>query len=88
MGTSFESKWDLTWLSSPLPRRRGISNPYMQLLLFNLYIFAIQVSGKTFVQKDGPFVVNVSVEQTMVVVNKLITGLTYTFSVRYQLILT
>ena len=46
-------------------------------------LFAIQVSGKTFVQKDGPFVVNVSAEQTMVVVNKLITGLTYTFSVRF-----
>ena len=48
-------------------------------------LFAIQVSGKNFVLKDGPFVVNVSAEQTMVVMNKLITGLTYTFSVRYQI---
>ena len=60
---------------------------------YSIYIFyslfAIQVSGKISVLKDGPFAVNVSAEQTMVVVNKLITGLTYTFSVRYQkLILT
>ena len=49
----------------------------------------MQISGKISVLKDGPFVVNVSAEQTMVVVNELITGLAYTFSVRYQnLILT
>ena len=49
----------------------------------------MQISGKISVLKDGPFTVNVSAEQTMVVVNTLITGLTYTFSVRYQkLILT
>ena len=41
----------------------------------------MQVSGKVSVLKDGPFSVNVSAKQTMVAVNKLIIGLTYSFSV-------
>ena len=43
----------------------------------------MQISGKLSVRKDGPSVVNVAAKFTMVVVDKLIAGLTYTFSVRY-----
>ena len=81
MAIPSERQWNSARLSSDLPGRKSIPKDKERLLLYDVSYYNMQISELVSEVADGPFVLNVSADSSMIIVDKLVDGLTYTFSV-------